>query len=265
MMIDKKLQAELRAKFNPDGSELRRRQLRMLDMLKYIDKVCQEQNIKYWLSSGTCLGAVRHGGFIPWDDDIDIEMLEEDYNHLITYLQNNETEEFVVQTHITDPNYITDFAKLRDKTTLIHEAFGIDKLYKYQGLFIDIFKLTPSNSQSLHYVCGRLRILESYCKRWSITNKIGKSLFPILRKINNNIITLCKPLDKLGAKNKLRHGLGSVFLKPRFKEDIASLTRIPFEDTLLPIPTNYDSYLRRIYGNYMELKITHQHLCPFEE
>lgn len=82
-MIDFKTQEALRAKFNPDGSNLRKMQLRMLDMLKYIDKICREHNIKYWLSSGTCLGAVRHGGFIPWDDDCDIELLRKDYKKLI--------------------------------------------------------------------------------------------------------------------------------------------------------------------------------------
>ena len=65
-------QGELRAKYNPDGSILRRAQLRMLDMLLYLDKVCKEQQIPYCLDSGNVLGAVRHGGFIPWDDDMDV-------------------------------------------------------------------------------------------------------------------------------------------------------------------------------------------------
>ena len=62
-------QSELRAKYNPEGSILRRAQMRMLDMLIYLDKVCKEQNIPYRIDGGNVLGAVRHGGFIPWDDD----------------------------------------------------------------------------------------------------------------------------------------------------------------------------------------------------
>ncbi|WP_431605313.1 LicD family protein, partial [Duncaniella dubosii] len=81
-MIDPLLQQELRSRFNPDGSPLRRHQLLMLDMLKKINRICVENNIKYWLSSGTCIGALRHGGFIPWDDDVDLEMLEEDFKKL---------------------------------------------------------------------------------------------------------------------------------------------------------------------------------------
>lgn len=78
-MIDIELQKKLRAEYNPDGSLLRRQQMRMLEILLHIDKICKENNIPYWLSSGTLLGAVRHEGFIPWDDDVDIEMMREDY------------------------------------------------------------------------------------------------------------------------------------------------------------------------------------------
>lgn len=82
-MIDPKLQAELRAKFNPDGSKLRNYQLYLLQMLKDFDTICNELGVKYWLSSGTLIGAARHGGFIPWDDDIDVEMTKDDYGPLL--------------------------------------------------------------------------------------------------------------------------------------------------------------------------------------
>lgn len=158
-MIDPKLQTELREKFNPDGSNLRNAQLRMLNILKYVDYVCKQNDIPYWLSSGTCLGAVRHGGFIPWDDDVDIEMLEEDYDRLITILENQKSDEFALQTHKLDKNFHYDFAKVRDKNSLIEEVSEIDKQYKYRGYFIDIFPLIPSGSKKLHYWCGRLRVL----------------------------------------------------------------------------------------------------------
>lgn len=75
-MIANDIQSSLRERFNPDGSDLRRYQMRLLEILLFIDSVCRKHGINYWLSSGTCLGAVRHGGFIPWDDDIDVEMLD---------------------------------------------------------------------------------------------------------------------------------------------------------------------------------------------
>ncbi|MCS2388708.1 LicD family protein [Bacteroides thetaiotaomicron] len=88
---------ELRAKYNPEGSDLRRAQLRMLDMLLYLDKVCKENEITYWLAAGTCLGAVRHGGFIPWDDDIDIFMMENEYKKLIDLILSNPHPQFKIQ------------------------------------------------------------------------------------------------------------------------------------------------------------------------
>ena len=76
----------LKERFNPEGSLLRRQQNRMTEMLVFIDGVCRKHNIKYWLCSGTLLGCIRHGGYIPWDDDLDIEMLREDYLKLLKVL-----------------------------------------------------------------------------------------------------------------------------------------------------------------------------------
>ena len=88
------------SRYNPEGSTLRKAQLRMLDILVAIDKICRENNIKYWIDYGTLLGAVRHKGFIPWDDDIDICVLDEDYpkvrEAMIRELPNN----FVFQEYI---------------------------------------------------------------------------------------------------------------------------------------------------------------------
>ncbi|MDE6696570.1 MAG: LicD family protein, partial [Muribaculaceae bacterium] len=122
-MIDNKIQAELRQRFNPDGSDLRKVQLRMLEMLKYVDKICRENNIKYWLSSGTCLGAVRHGGFIPWDDDVDIELEKTDFKRLIKILSKDN--KYFLQTHSTDIEYLSPYAKLREKDSFLKEQNNI--------------------------------------------------------------------------------------------------------------------------------------------
>ena len=85
-MVNAQTQDILRQRYNPDNSQLRALQIRMLEILICIDQICQEHDIPYWLGSGTLLGAVRHGGFIPWDDDIDIELLRADYLKLIKIL-----------------------------------------------------------------------------------------------------------------------------------------------------------------------------------
>ena len=78
-MIDSRLNKELKERFSPVGSDLQKHQSKLLEILIYIDLICRDNQIDYWLSSGTALGAVRHGGFIPWDDDVDIEMTYKDY------------------------------------------------------------------------------------------------------------------------------------------------------------------------------------------
>ena len=78
------MDSELRKRFNPDGSLLRRQQLRMLELLEVIDVICRKHQIPYWLSSGTLIGAARHKGFIPWDDDLASKFSSENFIYIVT-------------------------------------------------------------------------------------------------------------------------------------------------------------------------------------
>lgn len=157
-MNNSSLQQELRARFNPDGSLLRRHQLRMLEMLTYIDGVCVQHDIPYWLSSGTLLGAVRHGGFIPWDDDVDIELLRRDYKRLLRVLRTEKEGRYRLQTHSTDNGYFFPFAKLRDMHSVLRENDDIDLGFAYRGIYIDIFRWrstsTPFLKRWAGFICG---------------------------------------------------------------------------------------------------------------
>ena len=137
-MIDSDVHKQLRQRFNPEGSPLRIHQMKMLKILIDIDKVCKNNGIKYWLSSGSCLGAIRHGGFIPWDDDVDIEMMRSDYIKFVNVF--HETDDLVLQTYCNDRFYYSSFGKIRDKSTVVY-----DSLYKYKGVFVDVFCLEYSS------------------------------------------------------------------------------------------------------------------------
>ena len=114
MTLDPAIESSLRARFNPPGSALRQAQLKMLDILVEVDRICRRNNISYWLSSGTLIGAARHGGFIPWDDDIDIEMLLPDYKRFCSIAPRELPHYLKLQNSSTDPMFLLGFSKVRN-------------------------------------------------------------------------------------------------------------------------------------------------------
>ena len=121
---------------------LRKAQLIMLDMLIEFDAICKKHQLQYWLDSGTLLGAVRHQGFIPWDDDIDVAMPIEDYRKFLEIAQSELSGEIFLQTSETDKNFKFDYIKLRSNKASIVEFHEKDTQIKYhQGVFVDIFPM----------------------------------------------------------------------------------------------------------------------------
>lgn len=247
-MIEAHIQQQLRERFNPDGSMLRKQQLRMLDILIYIDKVCKENNIRYWLSSGTLLGAVRHGGFIPWDDDLDIEMLREDYEKFISVFPNND--DFALQTHKTDNNYFRTFAKVRDLHSKISE-FELDRYYKYRGLYVDVFSIERIPRPICRFYGGVFEVIGRW-RRLSGDSKILFWAIKCFQKIMLCSIPIVRPIFRIFTHD-LHHSYGSGFLKKRNIEDILPLSEIEFEGYLFPAPFSSDNYLKKIYGNYDQI------------
>jgi len=246
-IIDTNLQSQLRDRFNPEGSELRRLQLRLLGMLEFIDRVCSDNGITYWLSSGTCLGAVRHGGFIPWDDDVDIEMLEKDYRKLLKVMGTEPKDGFVLQTRRNDPTYRQTHAKLRDLHSVLKENNDADTDFRFRGAFIDVFHMRPSSSRKLHdWAIAIEKHIFTPAQRKTPKGR----LFLAIRAVTFPVLRL---LDSIGAGSTLRHPPGSFFTSPRRLEEIFPVRHVPFEGLMLPIPGNADAYLRRMFGDYTRL------------
>jgi len=249
-MIDERTQNELRLKFNPDGSPLRLLQLRMVEMLVWFDDFCSRYDIKYWLSCGTCLGAVRHSGFIPWDDDIYVEMHRKDYERFCKLFSENE--QYVLQTHENDLYYTAPFGKLRDKQSIMSESDGIDVNYKYRGIFIDIFPVEMASplwaKVALHF-------------RWKLTleakNQLSKQkeqCFMKRKSIFFRLLPLIGVLGKISFRKRLMCCYGTGFLgEVRDKADMETLCELNFEGNSFKAPGKYEDYLTRLYGDYMRI------------
>ena len=113
-----------------------------LDLLRKLDEVCRKHDIHYVASGGTMLGAVRHQGFIPWDDDMDLMMPRDDYNKLCSVAEEEFIHPYFFQTEYSDPGFMRGFARLRNSDTAGIQKFELAKRYRFnQGIFIDIFPL----------------------------------------------------------------------------------------------------------------------------
>ena len=246
---------ELRKRFNSEGSLLRRQQMRMLEILVEVDKICKKHNIRYWLSSGTLIGAMRHNGFIPWDDDLDIEMMRSDYLRLMEVLPSELPEWLALQNDETDPNYFFFYAKVRDRRSRMLEQNNYDRQWKEQGIYIDIFpmeqhpiwlhKLTEKTVGHMYKIwrtstddtkaIRKVRRIFDFNNRW---------LFPFFRAV--------LPLFTFHA-SLLTSGMGIPFHNRRYLDEIFPLTTHVFEGHEFPVPYHADAHLRHLYGDYMQL------------
>ncbi len=243
----------LRARFNPDGSPLRRQQLRMLELLLELDRICKKHHIAYWLSSGTLIGAMRHDGFIPWDDDLDVEMLRSDYLRLLKVLPKELPPTMALQDHNTDPNYFFYYAKLRDRRSRLEETNDYDRLFCERGIYIDIFPLEKQR-RWLHILSEKTT--GHMYKVWRTSTNDAMSIRQVRRIFWWNqylVYPLLRGLCRLMHSSVLTSGMGIPYHNPRYVEDVFPLTTHEFEGHHLPVPHNADRLLRGIYGDYMQL------------
>lgn len=239
-------------------------QMKILVIMKYIDKLCRENGIVYYIMGGTALGAVRHGGFIPWDDDLDIFMKPADYYKFKAIFEENKGDGFVLQEWNTTPKYL-EYAKVRmNGTTFIEENFK-DRRDMHHGIYVDIMILhkVPDKilTQRFVYFCSKFVTLYALSQRnWKPKNKIQVLLLKCLRLIPSGLLNeLCYEYiykyDDIKSNYKycywitpakFRNGL---FDKSFFESPVD----ISFEDTRLLASEKIREYLEYRYGDYMKL------------
>lgn len=239
-----------------------------LIIAREIKRICDENNIKYFIIAGTLLGAVRHGGFIPWDDDMDIGMLREDYEKFLKIAKKDLGDDFFLQTPETDKSYGLNFAKVLLKGTMLMEESTASNNAK-KGIFVDIFPfdVAPLNEADREshnkktYFYRRLLLAK---RNYNIAGKkeYVKRIVYFILKIMSVFFShdgLVKKLDSEITRynNQKTDDIVNIggaygYKKETIKADwVRETVEIPFEDMTISAPIEYIKYLETFYGDYM--------------
>ena len=237
---------------------LRRCQLKELDILREIDAICRRHDIPYWLDGGTLLGAVRHGGFIPWDDDIDIAMPLADIDRFCRVATNELPGELFLQTRATDSDVVAPVVKVRDRGSLLVEP-GDDFARSYaKGLYVDIFPMRPYPTVARSFV---RRVARGYCRAnavlhtahyYSLRSFAEFFYFGAKRALCRmawEAACVARPTDKYISNTLDNNGYGIMHRT----DSVFPLSTIAFEGIAFSAPANPDAYLHDLYGDYHTL------------
>ena len=241
-----------------------------LDILKEIIRICEDNQLTYFTFAGTTLGAVRHGGFIPWDDDLDIGLLREDYEKLIKLAPPALREGYFLQHFSTEKNTATYFSKVRKDGTEFVEEHTKD-VKEHHGIWVDImpFDRVPVDERERRAHRKKISFWEQLFiaktvwkasdfhganKKWLLTcvrTCLHILLLPIPRRV------LFRKLDRVCQKYNQTDSPMVAFRGSQISEceigDILPVQQHPFEDITVSVPHDADKVLRINYGNYMEL------------
>ncbi|HIW74026.1 MAG TPA: LicD family protein [Firmicutes bacterium] len=250
---------------NETDRELRALQKVELGLLHQFDAICRKEGLAYFLLGGTALGAVRHGGFIPWDDDVDVGMPRPDYERFLRTAPALLPAHLFLQDYHSEPAYFLSFAKLRDNRTLFKETVSAH-LPIHQGVYLDIFPLDggPADPQEAEALLKKMKLYRfsllnrrtDYIRKKSLPASLALSLMaPFVSRdaCFRKIDALCTKYP-YGSSPSVANWHGAWGTKEVVPAAFFGEGKpMPFEDMLCPVPQDYDGYLTSLYGDYRRL------------
>ncbi|SHI53489.1 LicD family protein [Lutispora thermophila] len=247
-----------------EDSILRQLQIKELEILLEIDKICKKNNLTYYLIGGSALGAIRHNGFIPWDDDIDIGLPRKDYEAFLNICKTELDSNYFLQTWKTDKNYINEYAKVRLNNTAFVEE-GVEERDMHHGIFVDVYPIDGTYKNKImrymHKLLYNILCRISGCKiNTYSTNKLKgfiKKIVSFIFPFKFIHITIDWVISRVPVSEAQL--IGNILGRAGYDKELMpkEYFGIPieheFEGYMLPIPNNWDKYLTRLYGDYMQI------------
>ncbi|MCD8104062.1 MAG: LicD family protein [Lachnospiraceae bacterium] len=247
-----------------DSCKLKTLQTILLGTLLEVDRVCRENNIKYFLAGGTLLGAIRHHGFIPWDDDVDIMMLREDYEKFLRVAPDALSEKLFLQKANYNP-----YTRVRVNGTEFASEFMARFPEIHSGIFLDIFAHDRTGrhgwTQKLHRAMTKVTRSVVFNK-WGDMEIQGDGSHPAIRWLGSRLKNLIPMKPAIWMRDRtlvhfrnkntgfLYDGMGQNMGRGAFPEEwLHEAVDVEFEGYPLSVPKEYDKYLTWLYGDYMRL------------
>ena len=247
-----------------DNTELNRLHECHLRLVDELDRVCKKLGIQYFLDSGTALGAVRHGGFIPWDDDVDIGMPRADYQILITDGPKCFKDEYFLQTRETEPNYGKFAGKMRMRNTFFPDHSSVT--FKERGIYIDIYPfdyVADDEKKALRDIAisrklfRLIRLRDAKGRRKNPFMKVLSLLLQAFSKkyLDNKFERFCQKYNATPTKHMTCYSYRMASMMDLiFPTDAMFPTHnVKFEDREYQIMNDANTYLRIMYDDYMHL------------
>ncbi len=249
------------SKYTVCGYDMEELHKRMLEIAIEVDRICKENGWKCSLYGGSVIGAVRHNGFIPWDHDIDMAMPRRDYDKFVEYMKNNPNDKIFFSNYKSEKRYPNSWGKVRLNGTVFQEIELVPIPELHNGVFIDLHPID-------NIIPCLLKIQVHAAMFFSCVGKVKSNIYTG-SKIKKNIYKMFSwlPYEAINVLRdfslkifkyfptkyvyKLAHPNNGVYPIPRCTFE--DLIEHPFEDVAFNIPRNYDEFLTKRYGNYMEI------------